>query len=590
MNNKKITTAMLALIILLLSGGGVLFIKNANKHGSGMGLMDGAMASSTDGLPVNIKTVTDQKGELGDLSNSWPGEIISFGDIQIQPRRGGTIIEWNVNIGQKVRAGQVIARLSAPPAMPELTSMLAEQAKMVTEARIDAKAQIDFAEKKKQQLVALRSVVDASRNNAADMLNVSRATGDTISAQTAIIQARKATESDQKKIRSSLEQSIRRELQMFTHNEIDVVSFYNSVDPLPRLYVMESFGKISGSSRFAYLVALNNVLKEMTKENGNLEAVGAEYFAAATRMAGATTADDEVTSSQLTEVRRMIAMDQMAFLDAVKEYQMSQAELTKMEVEYKLMLAEKETDYAMQKKEIEEQVAMLDKDIAMNGGRVAAAEASYYTVAGSINGDLSIVAPSNGVITSIMKKNGDFVEPGMAIASLNNGRNSDKFVRFKIPSNIRLPKPGSELVVARPGFPNETHKLKLIGVGTALDSSGSYMADAKFAEDVYWPVNVSVRVMPNGSSSSSLFVSINAIEWGSSSSSVWIVKADNTITRRVIKTGRTLGESVEIYEGLSIGDKYVGKLISGLKEGVLVREGEIVKPMQQAEDEHGHNE
>ena len=56
---------------------------------------------------------------------SWPGEVVSLGEIEIQPQREGTIVEWLVHIGERVSAGQAVARLSAPPAMPELTAMLA---------------------------------------------------------------------------------------------------------------------------------------------------------------------------------------------------------------------------------------------------------------------------------------------------------------------------------------------------------------------------------------------------------------------------------------------------------------------------------
>lgn len=593
MNNQKLTTTLLAAVVVLLAGGGALIIKNPSKHMGGMGKMNMASASSTDALPVSIETVGAGNGELGSLENTWPGEIISFGDILIQPRREGTIVEWNVNIGQPIRKGQVIAKLSAPPAMPELTSMLAEQAKMLTEARVDTRAQVEFAEKKKQQLLALRAAIDASRTDAVNALDSSHATGDAISAQEAISQAKKAAESDQKKIHSALEQAIRKELQMFTHNEIDIVSSYKSGAPVPQIYVMESLGKFNVNSRYAYLTATANALKELIKENGTLETVGTEYFETAAKMAGNTYSDDEISSSQLTEIRRMIAMDQMAFLETVKDYQMSRAELTKMEVEYKLMLAEKETDYAMQKKEIEEQIAMLEKDITMNNGRVTAAEASYSTVADSINGSLTIVSPADGVISSVMKKNGDFVEPGMAIASVNTGRKADRFVRFKIPSNVRLPEPGTELAIARPGFPKDIKHVKLIGVGTALDSSGSYLADAKFADSADWPVNVSVRVLPSSHATSSLFVNLGALEWADQGAALWVVNADNTVKKQIIKTGRTLGEKVEVYEGMMNGDRYVTKLVPELKDGIKVIEGELAGIAKIAEDPHGgggHNE
>ncbi|MEK7624842.1 MAG: biotin/lipoyl-binding protein [Patescibacteria group bacterium] len=553
MDNSKLTTALLVVIVVLLLGGGFIFVANRSQHG-GLG-MEMASASSTQALLVSIETVSDGSGELGGLSSSWPGEIISFGDVQIQPSRGGTIVEWNVNIGEKVRKGQIIARLSAPPLMPELTSMLAEQTKMLTEARVDAKAQIIFSGEKKQQLANLLSSIE--NNNT-------------------VSQAKGAVAADKVKIKASLEQAVSRELQLFSTVDVDFTSYYKSVNP-PILYLKEALGHLNFGTHSVYLEALKKAAIEIRiVDSDSLELVGSTYFQAAEKMVAATSVGDDISSEQLMEMRKMVAMDQMTFLEAVKDYRMSKIELAKMEI-----------DFAMQKKDIEEQISMLDKDIAMSNGKATAAEASYGTVAESISGTLAIVAPSDGTISSVLKKNGDFVEPGMAIASLNNGRKEDRFVRFKIPSNLRLPTAGAELGIARPGFPKEIKHVKLIGVGTALDGNGSYLADAKFMESVDWPVNVSVRVLPSVNSSSSLFVNLNAIEWTDKGATIWLVSSNSTTKKTEIKTGRTLGEKVEVYEGLMAGDRYVAKLVPGLKEGIKVKEGEVGGIAKMTEDPHG---
>ena len=545
---------------------------NSPANHGGTGNMNMASAAAEDALPVSIQTVSDQKSELGRLGNTWPGEIISLGDIQIQPTRAGTIVEWNVNIGQKIRRGQVIAALSPPPAMPELTSMLAEQAKMVTETRVDAKAQIEFAEKKKLQLITLLSALEKAKMENIGMLDSTNTATSIISAANAIRQTDEAVKIAEQRIRASLEQAINREFRLIGYNAIDVVSYYKLVPT--RLYIKNSLGELNLNSRSLFVNALDQALQELTSNNSNLTIVGTAYFEALIKMVAASYATDELTSDQLTEIRAMAAMDQMGFLEAIKDYRMSKAESIKMQAEYKLMLTEKETDYAMQRKEIEEQIAMLEKDITMSSGRVEAAEVSYNTVVGGINGGLAIVSPANGVISSVMKKNGDFVEPGMAIASINTGRKEDRFVRFKIPSNIRLPEPGSELIMVRPGFLGQARKVRLIGVGTALDGNGSYMADAKFVDAVDWPVNVSIRVMPREDSASTLFVNAGALEWTDSGATIWTVKTDNTIAKLPVKTGRVLGERIEIYDGLSLGDKYINKITPALQEGIKVKEGE----------------
>lgn len=584
MKDQRLTTLLLTITAVLLVGGGVLIIKKSSKHEEEIGGINMASASSTGALPVSIQTVTDQKGDLGSLENTWPGEIISFGDVQIQPRRAGTIIEWNVNIGQKIKKGQIIAKLSTPPAMPELIAMLAEQAKMVTEARVDSKAQVEFAEKKKQQLIALLGVVEKAKIENGRVFDNTLSVASSASAQ-AILQAKNASIADQQKIKATLEQAVGKELQLFGITT-DAIADYRSGKTLI-LNPYESLGGLSLSARGIFFTAITNAVREIVKESSALEIVGAEYFQAAIKLVAGTYAGGEISADQLMEMRKMIAMDQMTFLEAVKDYQMSKTELVKMETEYKLMSAEKEIDYAMQQKENEEQVAMLEKEITMNNGRVAAAEASYSMVAGSINGNLAIVSPVDGVISSIMKKNGDFVEPGMAVASMNTGRKEDRFVRFRIPSNIRLPESGAELTIMRPGFSKDIKHVRLIGVGTALDGNGSYLADAKFIDSVDWPVNVSVRVLPDDRATSTLFVSLGALEWGDKGTTLWMISADNTIKKQIVKTGRTLGEKVEVYEGILYGDRYIAKLVPGLKEGIKVREGEVASVAKTVEDAHG---
>ncbi len=98
---------------------------------------------------IQVSLATETLGEIigttsDDVGTSWPGEIISAGDVEVQPAREGTIVEWKAKIGQRVTQGQVLARLSAPPATPELTRTLAEQAQNLTRARAQAQAQATF--------------------------------------------------------------------------------------------------------------------------------------------------------------------------------------------------------------------------------------------------------------------------------------------------------------------------------------------------------------------------------------------------------------------------------------------------------------
>src|SRR3989344_9079563 len=73
-------------------------------------------------------------------NNSWSGEIISLNNLQVQPDREGTISQWYVHIGERVKVGQVIGKLSRPPQTPEMISMLSEKSQMLSESRTNVEA------------------------------------------------------------------------------------------------------------------------------------------------------------------------------------------------------------------------------------------------------------------------------------------------------------------------------------------------------------------------------------------------------------------------------------------------------------------
>lgn len=560
-NRKTFWVGGITATVLLATG--VFYAQGAfsNKDNSG------ATVQTSDAVSISIETVgSNHTMESGTLGISWPGEIASLGDVEVQPQREGTITEWKINIGQKVFKGQILGRLSAPPAIPELVSMLAEQAKMLAEARFDSDAQIEFTKKKTQQLTALLEAVDRAKADNLSALDSTATVTSTSSAADAIRQAKYKVATNEQRVRVELEQAINRELRLMSNNSIDAVSYYKKYRTL--IFIKTPLGELSPSFRSSFQKAFDGVLDELVKENGNLEIVGPSYFDAVIKMVAASYTSDELTSDQLSELRTMTAMDQTTFLEAVRDYQMSKTELIEMKTEYRLTLTEKQTDYAMQRKEIEEQIAMLEKDVAMNMGRVEAAGASYKTVSDSIKGGLSIISPADGVISSVMKKTGDFVEPGMAIASLNTGRKEDRFIRFYIPSNLAMLEPGTELTIMRPGFANDAKKIKLIGTGTALNDNGSYVADAKFIDQIDWPVRASVRVLPPLGFVSNISVALAAVWWDDKAqANVWLVTEENRIRPQQIKIGRTLGDRLEIMEGLQLGNQYVLKALPELITG-----------------------
>ena len=58
---------------------------------------------------------------------------------------------------------------------------------------------------------------------------------------------------------------------------------------------------------------------------------------------------------------------------------------------------------------------------------------------------------------------------------------------------------------------------------------------------------------------------------------VWVIGSDNKATQRAVKVGETIGENVQIIEGIKSGERIVTE---GLQK---VREGAVVQPMTAAQ-------
>ena len=119
------------------------------------------------------------------------------------------------------------------------------------------------------------------------------------------------------------------------------------------------------------------------------------------------------------------------------------------------------------------------------------------------------------------------------------------------------------------------------------------LADADFVEPVDWPVHASVRVLASADQSGQALVSLSAVWWDDDGHpTVWLVTEENRIRPQEVKTGRTLGDKIEILEGLAQGSRIVSKATSDLEAGTQLDQLSSTtenKTEEQPEgDGHGH--
>jgi multidrug efflux pump subunit AcrA (membrane-fusion protein) len=141
---------------------------------------------------------------------------------------------------------------------------------------------------------------------------------------------------------------------------------------------------------------------------------------------------------------------------------------------------------------------------------------------------------------------------------------------MRIPSNIPRPSSGDVLSVIRPGFPNDVRKARVVGVGASLDVSGSYMADAVLTDPTEWPIGSSVRVLVPLDSDSPV-VKMSAVMWDENGlPAVWAISTADRIYLKKLKVGRTIGDFIEVYDGMEKGDRYIANPTLEIREDMFL--------------------
>jgi len=517
---------------------------------------------NTSILVANIESSIDHKADTSSIvsvvgadsysiigntgtNNSWSGEIISLNNLQVQPDREGTISEWYVRIGERVGAGQVIGKLSRPPQTPEMVSMLSEKSQMASESRTTVEALRTYTEKRIAQLKQLRIDTEKSNKQKIDLLGSSTGASDDLLSSIA---------SKKKMAQVVLRGSITTSFPMI-YGRLNIPP----ASSIEYLQIKFLFGAQDTNLRNSFTNIIYKALADLKDANLVPEQSGTVYFDSAIKLANSSITDSNtLTETDLSSLKKMLVADQLEFVTILGEIKSMELEIVNTQRESIDTLAE-----------IDSMIAELEKELAMSEGDVVAKETAYMTVKGSISGGYSIVAPNSGVVSSIMKKPGEFVGPGMPVATVNSEGNDNLIVRIRIPNNIQKPQVGEVLSIIRPGFSTDVEKAKLVGVGSSLDD-GSYMADAVFTTETKWSVGTSVRVL-TPANSGVITIKYSSIFWKNEGiPNVWQISEAGRIFAKELTVGRTLGSLMEVYSGLKNGDRYISDPTLDIKEGMSI--------------------
>lgn len=588
--NKKIG-ALSFVAVVVISG----FIWNNNRTKTE------TVESQTQNTEITLATETlgqVQGAGTEESLASWPGEIISAGDIEVQPAREGSIVEWKVKIGQKVTQGQVLARLSAPPATPDVARTLAEQAQSFTKAKAAAEAQATFVEKNKLQLQTLRAQIIASGNQTASSLSSdpnSDRSRSIATLENSLQAARRDVDVKNAAVKDYSAQALRSIIKNFTNYSSDPITVYKQSPQNFFFYLKPGLGDSYYPSQTNFLQDFSAAVKAYVENDDATGEKTLKFLSSADALA-ANSYFVNGSEEELARLRALVSDQRSGLSEKTADLTEAKTEVSKIESEiaakkseFSLTAANSSKETAEKLKDIDEKLAELDRELALARADADAARVAYGTIAGALTGGLNITSPRAGIVSTILKKNGDFVSPGVAVASINSGNTNDRIVRFKIPGNAIPPLSGNELTVIRPGFPKDGKKIKVVGIGASLDGNGSFLADADFVEPVDWPVHGSVRVLATANNNSNL-VSLSAVWWNEQGqSNVWLITEENRIRPQEVKTGRTLGDKIEILDGLQVGSNIVTNASPDLKTGTqLNKPAEKAPATEPAGDGHGH--
>ena len=293
---------------------------------------------------IEIATVDTSATSSSGIQNSWPGEILSLGNLPVQPEREGTIAGWQVHIGERVRAGQVLGTLSRPPATPELIGMLASEAEELAKARSNADAEEIYVTERTAQLLAQRASVEQSSVNTGNLLNSTQAIS-----SGSVIAVKK------KNVRSILENTI-----------ATTYPYLSGSATIPTTYQLatlkSSIGAQNSQLRDAFPGILYSALLDIRNEEVVPEKSGLAYFDHTIKLANASLPDgSSLTSSDLVTLKDTLTSGRNDFTEALYTLRESQLESVSTGKEYSVDI-----------REIDAQITELRKALAIAKGEVAA--------------------------------------------------------------------------------------------------------------------------------------------------------------------------------------------------------------------------
>jgi len=181
-----------------------------------------------------------------------------------------------------------------------------------------------------------------------------------------------------------------------------------------------------------------------------------------------------------------------------------------------------------------------------------------------------ITAPYAGVVVSLLVKEGGTVFPGAPLLTLD--RAGRPLARADLPESLagRIAL-GSACTVEIPALGREVAGSVRELILAADPASRTFQVKIELATDESLPAGLFARVRPEGGATATLLVPASALVRRGQLDGLYVVE-EGVLRYRLVRTGRVVGERVEILSGLRAGETLVVDGAGRAKHGARVED------------------
>ncbi|MFZ6026641.1 MAG: efflux RND transporter periplasmic adaptor subunit [Chloroflexota bacterium] len=517
MSRKMVLSIAVAVLVIVVAGGGFLYYRQAQ-------------ASPEQAQENPLQTATVRRGSLV-ISASGTGSLIPSNEVKLSFENSGKLSELLVEVGDEVKAGDVLAILTSSSSDASLTAQL-------TSAQLNVlKAQENLEE------------VKASASD----LNIAQAAVDLASAQ------------------KTLDELLNPAEGAIAEAELAVIAAQEAVDKAQRYVTNLNYDRGSqeavASARAAYLLAQQKVdqMQSRYEDTGGDPSEDAGKALALSNLAAAKTERDralatlnwylgEPTETEINEKHADLALAQGQLADAQEALE----NLTNPS----------ETDIALAEAHVaalQEQLDTLktgpdDTDLKLAELDLANAEAQLTLIEESI-ADQTLVAPIDGTILAVDAQVGDDVGTSAIITMADL---SQPMLEIYVDeSDLNSIGVGYPIEIVFDALPNDTFNGKITSVDPSLTllqnvtavHALAQMDMSTYAKPQTLPVglNASVEII-SSESEDALLVPVEALrELAAGKYGVFVLENDEPVLK-VVEVGIMDMTYAEIKSGLNEGD------------------------------------